>query len=278
MVKEIKLKNIKIGGENIFCLIAGPCVIENEKIVFDTAEYLKKICEKEDIPFVFKASFDKANRSSISSFRGHGMKKGLEILAKVKKKFEIPVTTDVHCQTQIMPVADVVDIIQIPAFLCRQTDLLVTAGKTGKAVNVKKGQFLSPWEVKNIIEKVISTGNQKVLITERGTSFGYNNLVSDFRALPIMRSFGYPVIFDVTHSVQQPGGLGKSSGGNREFVPYLAKAAIAVGCDGIFAEVHPDPSKALSDSSNMLNLKEMEILLTELKSIYLALSGNKKNS
>ncbi|HOL21717.1 MAG TPA: 3-deoxy-8-phosphooctulonate synthase [bacterium] len=276
MVKEIKIANVKIGGDNIFCLIAGPCVIENERMVFYTAENLKKICEKEKVPFIFKASFDKANRSSIRSFRGPGIKKGLEILAKVKEKFEIPITTDVHCYTQIIPVADVVDIIQIPAFLCRQTDLLVAAGKTGKVVNVKKGQFLSPWEVKNIIEKVVSTGNKKVVITERGTSFGYNNLVSDFRSIPIMRSFGYPVIFDATHSVQQPGGLGKCSGGNREFVPYLAKAAMAVGCDGIFAEVHPDPARALSDSSNMLNINEMKKLLAELKDIYLAVSRRSK--
>ncbi|MCM8776809.1 MAG: 3-deoxy-8-phosphooctulonate synthase [Candidatus Omnitrophica bacterium] len=272
MTREIKIGKHKIGRDNIFCLIAGPCVIENEKMVFYTAEYLKKMCEKEKIPFIFKASFDKANRSSIKSFRGPGMNKGLAILAKIKEKLEIPVTTDVHCYNQIIPVADVVDIIQIPAFLCRQTDLLVAAGKTGKVVNVKKGQFLSPWEVKNIIEKVVSTGNKNVIITERGTSFGYNNLVSDFRALPIMRSFGYPVIFDATHSVQQPGGLGKSSGGNKEFVPYLAKASIAVGCDGIFAEVHPDPVSALSDSFNMLNLNEMKKLLSELKDIYLAVS------
>ncbi|MCM8821120.1 MAG: 3-deoxy-8-phosphooctulonate synthase [Candidatus Omnitrophica bacterium] len=272
MTREIQIGKHKIGGNNIFCLIAGPCVIENEKMVFYTAEHLKKISEKEKVPFIFKASFDKANRSSIKSFRGPGMNKGLAILAKVKEKLEIPVTTDVHCSTQIIPVADVVDIIQIPAFLCRQTDLLVAAGKTGKVVNVKKGQFLSPWEVKNIIEKIVSTGNKKVLITERGTSFGYNNLVSDFRSLPIMRSFGCPVIFDATHSVQQPGGLGKSSGGNKEFVPYLTKASIAVGCDGIFAEVHPDPARALSDSSNMLNINEMKKLLPELKDIYLAIS------
>jgi len=276
MVREIKIKHIKIGGNNIFCLIAGPCVIENEKVVFQIAESLKKICEKEKIPFIFKASFDKANRSSINSFRGPGIKKGLEILAKVKEKLEVPVTTDVHCHTQIAQVAEVVDIIQIPAFLCRQTDLLVSAGKTGKTVNVKKGQFLSPWEVKNIIEKVISTGNKKVLITERGTIFGYNNLVSDFRSLPIMRAFGYPVIFDATHSVQEPGKLGKSSGGNKFFVPYLAKAAMAVGCDGIFAEVHPDPDHALSDSANMLNINEMKKLLVELKDIYLAVSKRGK--
>lgn len=275
MVREIKVGRYKIGGDNIFCLIAGPCVIENEKMVFYTAEHLKKICMDEKIPFIFKASFDKANRSSIHSFRGPGMKKGLEILEKVKERFEVPVTTDIHCSIQAEPVGEVVDIIQIPAFLCRQTDILLAAGKTGKAVNVKKGQFLSPWEVKNIIEKLASTGNKNILITERGTTFGYNNLVSDFRALPVMRKFGYPVIFDATHSVQQPGALGKSSGGNKEFVPYLAKAAVAVGCDGIFLEVHPTPARALSDSTNMLNLKEVKTLLKELKDIYLAVSKRK---
>jgi 2-dehydro-3-deoxyphosphooctonate aldolase (KDO 8-P synthase) len=270
MVKEIKIKNVKIGGDNIFCLIAGPCVIEKEKIVLQTAESLKKICEDAGIPFIFKASFDKANRSSYKSFRGPGIKKGLGLLNKVREYFDVPVTTDVHCTTQMQDVKEVADIIQIPAFLCRQTDLLTAAGQTKKPVNVKKGQFLSPLEVKNIIDKIISTGNTNVIITERGTSFGYNNLVSDFRSLPIMRDFGYPVIFDATHSVQEPGGRGTSSGGNRRFVPYLAKAAVAVGCDGIFAEVHPNPEKALSDGPNMLNLKEIKILLKELAELYSA--------
>lgn len=268
MVKEIKIRNVKIGGDNVFCLIAGPCVIEKEKTVLYTAESLKKICEDEGVPFVFKASFDKANRSSGRSFRGQGMKKGLALLRKVRERFDVPVTTDVHCTTQMDEVKESVDIIQIPAFLCRQTDLLLAAGRTRKPVNVKKGQFLSPMEIKNVIEKVVSTGNEKVLITERGTTFGYNNLVSDFRALPVMRDFGYPVIFDATHSVQEPGGRGNSSGGNKRFVPYLAKAAMAVGCDGIFAEVHPHPDKALSDSANMLDLKEMRVLLKKLRAIY----------
>jgi len=268
MVREIKINNIKIGGKNIFCLIAGPCVMENEKTVLYTAEYLKRICADEKIPFVFKSSFDKANRSSVKSFRGPGIKAGLNLLRKVKEYFDVPVTTDVHCEGQIKDVANAVDIIQIPAFLCRQTDLLIAAGKTKKPVNIKKGQFLSPREVKNIIEKVVSTGNKKVLITERGTTFGYNNLVSDFRSLPVMRDFGYPVIFDATHSVQEPGKLGISSGGDKNFVPYLAKAAMAVGCDGIFAEVHPEPEKALSDGANMLNMKEIKVLLKKLKDIY----------
>ncbi len=268
IVREIKIKDVSVGGDNIFCLIAGPCVIENEKIVLYTAESLKKMCADENIPFIFKASFDKANRSSIKSFRGLGMAKGLSLLRKIGEYFDVPVTTDVHCVTQLKDVKESVDLIQIPAFLCRQTDLLIAAGETKKPVNVKKGQFLSPNEVKNIIDKVLSTGNKRVMITERGTTFGYNNLVSDFRSLPVMRDFGYPVIYDATHSVQEPGAMGTSSGGNKRFVPYLAKAAIAVGCDGIFAEVHPDPEKALSDGPNMLNLKEMKILLRELKNLY----------
>jgi 2-dehydro-3-deoxyphosphooctonate aldolase (KDO 8-P synthase) len=268
MVKEIKIKKVKVGGNNIFCLIAGPCVIESEKIVLQTAEFLKNICADENIPLIFKSSFDKANRSSINSFRGLGIDKGLNLLRKVGEDFDVPVTTDLHCVTQVKQVAEAVDMIQIPAFLCRQTDLLIAAGKTQKPVNVKKGQFLSPMEVKNIIGKVVSTGNTRVLITERGTTFGYNNLVSDFRSLPLMRDFGYPVIFDATHSVQEPGKLGNSSGGNKRFVSYLAKAAIVVGCDGIFAEVHPQPEKALSDGPNMLNLKEMQTLLRKLKELY----------
>ncbi len=270
VVKEIKIGNIGIGGKNIFCLIAGPCVMEKEKVVLFTAESLMKICIHEKIPFVFKSSFDKANRSSIKSFRGIGIAKGLRLLRKVREYFDIPVTTDVHSEIQMDEVSDAVDMIQIPAFLCRQTDLLVAAGRTGKPVNIKKGQFLSPWEVKNIIEKIISTNNRRILITERGTTFGYNNLVSDFRALPIIRGFGYPVIFDATHSVQEPGKLGTSSGGDRNFVSYLAKAAMAVGCDGIFAEVHPEPARALSDGANMLDLEEMKTLLRKLKDIYYA--------
>ena len=267
MTKEIKIRDIKVGGKNPFCLIAGPCVIESEELIFQTAEYLKNICEKLSIPFIFKSSFDKANRSSISSYRGPGIEKGLEILNKVREKFNIPITSDIHCVSQINLASEILDLIQIPAFLSRQTDLIVETAKTGKPLNIKKGQFLAPWDIKNVIEKATSTGNENVMITERGTCFGYNNLVTDFRALPIMRKFGYPVIFDATHSVQQPGGLGKSSGGNREFVPYLAKGAIAIGCDGIFMEVHPDPEKALSDGPNMIKLDEVEALLKKLKDI-----------
>jgi len=273
LTKEIKIGEIKIGGGNIFCLIAGPCVIEDEKATFEIAEKLKECCYEENIPFIFKASYDKANRSSLTSFRGIGLKKGLKVLKKIKETLNVPVTSDVHCITQIPFAKEVLDILQIPAFLCRQTDLLLSAGKTGKPVNIKKGQFLSPYEVKNIIEKIESTGNKNVIITERGTFFGYNNLVSDFRSLPIMRNFGYPVIYDATHSVQQPGKLGKSSGGNREFVPFLAKAAVAVGCDGIFIEVHENPKIALSDGPNMLYLKDLKNLLSILKKIYEVTNG-----
>ena len=248
MTREIKIGKNRIGKNNIFCLIAGPCVIESERTVFRTAEQLKRICGDEKIPFIFKASFDKANRTSINSFRGLGVKKGLEILAKVKETLDVPITTDIHCSSQIDMAAEIADIIQIPAFLCRQTDLLIAAGKTKKAVNIKKGQFLSPWEVKNIIAKVVSTGNKNVLITERGTSFGYNNLVSDFRSLPIMRSFGYPVIFDATHSVQQPGGLGKSSGG-RGLSHILQKHLWLSAVMESLPKFILTPAKALSDSS-----------------------------
>jgi len=268
MTKEIKINDIKIGGRNIFCLIAGPCVIENEEIVFTVAEKLKEICEKHKISFIFKASYDKANRTSIKSYRGPGIEKGLEILNNLKQKLNISITTDVHCVTQIEKVAEVVDLLQIPAFLSRQTDLILEVGKTGKAVNVKKGQFLAPWDIKNIIEKFESTGNKNLLITERGVCFGYNNLVVDFTGILLMRSYGYPVIFDATHSVQKPGGMGEKSGGNSQWVPYLAKAAVAIGVDGLFMEVHPEPEKALSDGPNMIKLQDIEKLLITLKKIY----------
>ncbi|HNS32546.1 MAG TPA: 3-deoxy-8-phosphooctulonate synthase [bacterium] len=267
MVRKIKIGNIVI-GRGIFCLIAGPCVIEDKNVLFKSAEFLKRICADEGIPLIFKSSFDKANRTSISSYRGPGIEKGLEMLLEIKERFDLPVITDIHCINQVKAVSETVDIIQIPAFLCRQTDLLVKSGKTGKPLNIKKGQFLSPWDVKNIIEKVTSTGNKNICITERGTSFGYNTLITDFRALPIMRSFGYPVFYDATHSVQEPGKLGGCSGGNREYVPFLAKAAVAVGCDGLFMEVHPEPDKALSDGPNMLKLSKLKELLKTLKEIY----------
>ncbi len=267
MTREIHIANIKLGGANPLFIIAGPCVIESEDIVFSTAKRLKEISRSSGLPLLFKSSYDKANRTSLSSFRGPGLEKGLEILSHVKSKFDIPIISDVHSIEQIKPASEILDVLQIPAFLCRQTDLILTASQTGKPVNVKKGQFLAPSDIKNIIEKFISTGNQNVFITERGTSFGYNNLVVDFRSIPLMRSFGYPVIFDVTHSLQLPGGQGSCSGGQREFAEPLAKAAVAIGADGLFMEVHPDPEKALCDGPNMIKLEEVEGLLTKLKAV-----------
>ncbi|NPA54139.1 MAG: 3-deoxy-8-phosphooctulonate synthase [Aquificae bacterium] len=247
-----------------FTIIAGPCVIENKDICFQVAEVLRNLQEENpDIRFVFKSSFDKANRSSHESFRGKGMEYGLKVLEAVKKEFNLPVLTDIHESHQAEPVAKVVDIIQIPAFLCRQTDLLLAAAKTGKEINVKKGQFLAPWDTKNIVEKLKFGGAKKFYLTERGVSFGYNNLVVDFRSLPIMRQYA-PVIFDATHSVQLPGGQGKASGGQREFVYPLAKAAVSVGIDGLFFETHPNPDKALSDGPNQVPLKDFARIINKL--------------
>lgn len=265
--KEVKIKDIIIGGKAELVLIAGPCVIEDEDTVLETARRLKEICTRLNIPLIFKSSYDKANRSSLKGFRGPGLKKGLKILGTMKEKYGLLILSDVHSTEEIEPAAEVLDVLQIPAFLSRQTDLILKASKTGKPVNIKKGQFLAPWDVKNIIEKFTSTGNEKLFITERGTSFGYNNLVVDMRGIVIMRSFGYPVIFDATHSVQLPGGQGTSSGGQREFAPYLAKAAVAVGVDGIFMETHPTPETALCDGPNMLPLSEVEDLLKKLLEI-----------
>ena len=267
MAREIQIAGKKLGGNNPLFIIAGPCVIESEDIVFHTAEKLKSICNDVGLPLLFKSSYDKANRTSISSFRGPGLEKGLRILSDVRARFRIPVISDVHSIEEVKPAAEVLDVLQIPAFLCRQTDLILAASKTGKPVNIKKGQFLAPWDVKNIIDKFISTGNQNVSITERGTSFGYNNLIVDFRGFPIIRSFGYPVIFDITHSLQLPGGLGKSSGGQREFAAPLARAAVAVGVDGLFLEVHPEPDKAFCDGPNMIKLDELKKFLTTLKTL-----------
>jgi len=266
-VREIKIGNITVGGTNPPLIIAGPCVIENEEITFQTAQRLQEICRSVGLPFVFKSSFDKANRTSVTSFRGPGLEAGLSLLSAVKSKFNVPVISDIHSIQQIRPASEVLDIIQIPAFLCRQTDLLVAASNTGKPVNVKKGQFLAPWDVQNIIGKFTSTKNDKLMLTERGTTFGYNNLVVDFRAFPIMRSFGFPVIFDVTHSLQLPGGQGGCSGGQREYAGTLARAAAAAGVDGFFMEVHPDPDKAMCDGPNMIPLDEVEKLLQEIKKI-----------
>ncbi|MEZ0323822.1 MAG: 3-deoxy-8-phosphooctulonate synthase [Hydrogenothermaceae bacterium] len=248
----------------MFTVIAGPCVIESREICFEVAEVLRKLQDEfSDIRFVFKSSFDKANRSSINSFRGHGLEFGLQVLEEVKSKFNLPVLTDIHESYQAKEVAQVVDIIQIPAFLCRQTDLLIAAGQTGREVNVKKGQFLAPWDTKNIVEKLKAAGCDKFYLTERGTTFGYNNLVVDFRSLPIMRQYA-PVIYDATHSVQIPGGLGTASSGQREFAYPLAKAAVSVGVDGLFFETHPDPSKALSDGPNQIPLKDFPDIIRKL--------------
>lgn len=247
-----------------FFFILGPCVIESEENIFYTANRIKEIAKKLHIPVIFKSSYDKANRLSISSYRGPGLEEGLKILREVKKKFNLPILTDVHTPQEVEKVAEVVDIIQVPALLCRQTDLVVESAKTGKTINLKKGQFMAPWDMKNILEKALSTGNDKIIITERGSCFGYNNLIVDFRSIVIMKEWGCPIVFDATHSVQLPGGKGKSSGGMVEMVPYLAKAAVACGCNGIFMEVHKRPEEALSDSATQVRLEQLEKLLKDL--------------
>lgn len=263
-VKEVKITDkITVGNGKIF-LIAGPCVIESEDLVMEVAKKMKEITDKLGINYIFKASFDKANRSSISSFRGPGIDKGLKILARVKEKYGVALATDIHEPWQCEKAKEVIDLLQIPAFLCRQTDLLVAAAETGKAVNIKKGQFLAPWDMKNVVNKFCEVGNENIMLCERGATFGYNNLVVDMRGLLEMRKFGFPVVFDATHSVQIPGGKGDSTGGNREYVYPLARAAVSVGVDGIFAEVHPDPDKGLSDGPNMLKLENVEGILTNL--------------
>jgi len=268
MVKEVVLNDKVIFGNNRpFVLLAGPCVIEGEERVLRIAEKVKEITERLEIPYVFKSSYDKANRSSIESFRGPGLEKGLKILQKVKDKFDLPVISDIHTIGQAESAAEVLDIMQIPAFLSRQTDLVVAAGKTGRVINVKKGQFLAPWDIEQVVKKIESTGNEKILLTERGVSFGYNNLVVDMRSFPIMRDTGYPVVFDATHSVQLPGGAGDSSAGERKFVPYLTRAAVGAGVDALFMEVHDEPSKALCDGPNMVSLEDLEELLIKAKAI-----------
>jgi len=267
MTREIKIGAVKLGAGNPIALIAGPCVIESEKSTLRHARILKEIAHQVGIPFIFKSSYDKANRSSVKSFRGPGLKKGLEILSKVKKKYNCPVISDVHCSTDIKKVKPVLDIIQIPAFLSRQTNILIEAAKTGRVINVKKGQFLAPWDMKNVIEKIEIVGNKKILLTERGVSFGYNNLVSDFRSIMIMKRFGYPVVYDASHSVQLPGGKGTRSGGERSFIPNLTLAAVAAGVDAVFMEVHEDPTKAPCDGPNMLYLKDLKKLLIKIKRV-----------
>jgi 2-dehydro-3-deoxyphosphooctonate aldolase (KDO 8-P synthase) len=266
----MKLASFEVGADRPFFLIAGPCVIESEALVIEVAGRLRDITETLGIPFVFKASFDKANRSSRSSFRGPGLEKGLQALARVRQQIGVPVLTDVHEDTPLAEVAEVVDVLQTPAFLCRQTNFIVAACSQGKPVNIKKGQFLSPWEMQNVVDKARSTGNGQIMVCERGFSFGYNNLVSDMRSLAVMRATGCPVVFDATHSVQLPGGKGDASGGQREFIPVLARAAVAAGIAGLFMETHPDPAKALSDGPNAWPLDRMGPLLTTLVELDLA--------
>jgi 2-dehydro-3-deoxyphosphooctonate aldolase (KDO 8-P synthase) len=272
MVQSIKIGALGVGDAHQFLLIAGPCVIESRGQTLEIASFLKDITGKLEIPFIFKASYDKANRTSLGAYRGPGQADGLDILAEVKETLQIPVLSDVHRTDEIEAAAKILDVLQIPAFLCRQTDLLLAAGKTGRPINIKKGQFLAPWDVPHVVAKLLSTGNDQFLITERGTSFGYNNLVVDFRGISLMRGHGFPVIFDATHSVQLPGGAGGSSGGQRRFAPVLARAAIAAGADGIFLEVHPEPDNARCDGPNSLQTGELLRLLPQLKAIRAALS------
>ena len=268
MPKPFQTEDLPFSGEGPFFVIAGPCVIEDEETTLKVAAFLKETGDALDIPIIFKTSYDKANRTSLDSYRGPGLEKGLEIIAKVKEKANLPVLSDVHAVSEVAKAAKVLDVIQIPAFLCRQTDLLVSAARTGLPINIKKGQFLSPWDMKAAIGKVTSTGNQRILLTERGTSFGYNNLVVDIRSIAVMKGFGFPVVFDATHSVQLPGGSGSCSGGQREFVGHLARAAIAAGANGLFMEVHPNPDRALCDGPNSIPLEKVSPLLSLLKDIH----------
>jgi len=271
-MKLIGLKDFTIGGGEPF-FILGPCIIESEEAALGAASSLSSIASSLKIPFVFKSSYDKANRTSVKSFRGPGIKEGLRILRKIKDEFNLPILTDIHSEAEVEQAAEVADILQIPAFLCRQTDLIVAAAKTGRIINIKKGQFMAPQDMLNSVKKALSTGNENICMTERGSSFGYNNLVVDFRSLPVMRSFGYPVIFDATHSVQSPGGQGECSGGDRAMARYLARAAAAVGVDGFFMEVHPDPDHALCDGPNSIAMKDLPGIIRELLDISAAASG-----
>ena len=266
-MNNVTVRNFTIGEGQPLAIFAGPCVIESLDLCREVATKAKADCEALGLPYVFKASFDKANRTSSGSFRGEGLTKGLEVLAAIKAEFGVPVVTDIHETWQVAPVAEVADILQIPAFLSRQTDLLLAAGESGRVVNVKKGQFLAPWDMKNVVEKIYGTGNRNLLLCERGASFGYNTLVVDMRSLPIMRALGCPVVFDATHSVQQPGGQGTTSGGQREFIPPLLRATVAAGVDALFLEVHPDPAHALSDAATMLPLDKLRGLLETAKAI-----------
>ena len=271
--KQVKVGHIDIGAAGPLAVIAGPCVIESRESALKHASALKQAADRVGVPYIFKSSFDKANRSSGDSFRGPGLEKGLAILAEVKTKIGVPVLTDVHEQEQIGPAKEVVDVLQIPAFLCRQTDFVLAVARSGRVINVKKGQFLAPWDIRHVVEKIVSTGNDQVLLTERGVSFGYNNLISDMRSLVVMGELGYPVVFDATHSLQLPGGLGKASGGERKYIGPLARAGVAVGIDALFMEVHEDPDRALSDGPNSLPLKEFEGLLRVVKRLDGILKG-----
>jgi len=264
----------EIGAGRPLALIAGPCVIEGRESALRHASFLKEVADRVGVPFIYKSSYDKANRTSLDSYRGPGIENGLKILAQVKKEIGVPVLTDVHEKEQIALVKENVDILQIPAFLCRQTDFVIAVARSGRVVNIKKGQFLAPWDLRNVVEKIVSTGNDQIMVTERGVSFGYNNLVADMRSLVLMRELGYPVVFDATHSLQLPGGLGKASGGERRFIAALARAGVAVGIDALFIEVHEDPDRALSDGPNSLPLKEVEELLKAVKEIDGFLKGS----
>ncbi len=271
--KEIALGSLRLGAANPLFLIAGPCVIESETHARDMAGKIAEIAREAGIPYIFKASYDKANRSSVKAFRGPGLREGLRILGRIKADLKLPILTDIHDAGQAAPAAEVADILQIPAFLARQTDLLLAAAKTGRIVNVKKAQFLSPWDMENVTEKLASSGNDKIILTERGASFGYNNLVVDMRSFPVLRKFGYPVVYDVTHSVQLPGGQGHASGGQPEFIEPLARAGVAAGIDGIFLETHDNPLAALSDGANALPLGQLSALLTRLKQLSTIIRG-----
>lgn len=272
-MNKVKIKNFHIGPGEPLAIMSGPCVIESEEHCLAAAETLKRMFEKHGIHLIFKSSYDKANRSSYSSFRGPGLKEGLRILQRVKQEFDLPVVTDVHSPEEAREVGKVCEIIQIPAFLCRQTDLIVAAAETGAIVSVKKGQFLAPWDMGNVINKITAANNQRIILVDRGTTFGYNNLVSDMRSIPIMQKFGYPVCYDATHAVQKPGGLGDMSGGDREFIPVLAKAALAAGANCLFMEAHPNPAAAKSDAASVMDFKELERLLPQLKALYELVQG-----
>ena len=271
--KLIQVGNVSIGGDGPLAVIAGPCVIESKESALRHAAALKQCADRVGVPYIFKASYDKANRSSADSFRGPGLEKGLAILAEVKAKIGVPLLTDVHEAAQVAAVKEVADILQIPAFLCRQTDFVAAVAQSGRVVNVKKGQFLAPWDMRNVIDKILATGNQQILVTERGASFGYNNLVSDMRSLVVMREMGYPVVFDATHSLQLPGGLGTASGGERKYIPALARAGVATGIDALFMEVHENPDQALSDGPNSLALVNFEALISKVKEIDALVKG-----